>query len=61
MEEALKQSEHRFRNLSEASLEAIVFIEDGVIVDANDALNRLFGYEGEDLRGKWQLILSCPK
>ena len=52
MEESLKQSEHRFRSLSEASLEAIVFIEDGIIVDANDALNRLFGYEGEDLRGR---------
>ena len=52
IEQHLAQSEQRFRNLSEASLEAIVFIEDGVIVDANDALNRLFGYEGEDLRGK---------
>jgi PAS domain S-box-containing protein len=61
MEEALKQSEHRFRNLSEASLEAIVFIEDGVIVDANDALNRLFGYEGEDLRGKLATEFIVPE
>ena len=61
MEEALKQSEHRFRNLSEASLEAIVFIEDGVIVDANDALNRLFGYEGEDLRGKLATDFIVPE
>jgi PAS domain S-box-containing protein len=52
MEEDLKKSEQRFRSLSEASLEAIVFIEDGIIVDANEALNRLFGYEGEDLRGR---------
>ena len=51
-EEQIEISERRFRSLSEASLEAIVFIEDGVIVDANDALSRLFGYEGEDLRGK---------
>ena len=61
VEEALKQSEHRFRNLSEASLEAIVFIEDGVIVDANDALNRLFGYEGEDLRGKLATDFIVPE
>ena len=52
MEEALKQSEQRFRSLSEASLEAILFIEDDIIVDANAALNRLLGYEGEDLMGK---------
>jgi PAS domain S-box-containing protein len=52
MEERMKKSERRFRNLSEASLEAIVFIEDSIIVDANDALNRLFGYEGEDLSGR---------
>ena len=52
MEERLKKSEERFRSLSEASLEAIVFSEDGIIVDANEALNRLFGYDGEDLRGR---------
>jgi PAS domain S-box-containing protein len=52
MEERLKKSEERFRSLSEASLEAIVFSEDAIIVDANEALNRLFGYDGEDLRGK---------
>jgi PAS domain S-box-containing protein len=52
MEERIIKSEHRFRSLSEASLEAIVFIEDGIIVDANDALNRLFGYEDEDLSGR---------
>ena len=61
MEEALKQSEHRFRNLSEASLEAIVFIEDGIIIDANEALNRLFGYEGEDLRGKLATDFIVPE
>jgi PAS domain S-box-containing protein len=60
-EEALKQSEHRFRSLSEASLEAIVFIEDGVVVDANEALNRLFGYEGEDLRGKFASEFIAPE
>ena len=61
LEEALRQSEHRFRSLSEASLEAIVFIEDGVIVDANKALNRLFGYEGEDLRGKLATDFIVPE
>jgi PAS domain S-box-containing protein len=52
MEKRLIQSEQRFRDLSDASLEAIVFIEDGVIVDANKALDRLFGYEEHELRGR---------
>ncbi len=60
MEESLKKSEPRFRALSEASLEAIVFIEDGVIVDANKALGHLFGYEGEDLRGKLATDFIVP-
>ncbi len=61
MEESLKKSEQRFRALSEASLEAIVFIEDGVIVDANKALGHLFGYEGEDLRGKLATDFIVPE
>ena len=61
MEEALKESEQRFRSLSEASLEAILFIEDGIIVDANEALNRLLGYDGEDLRGKVATDFIAPE
>ena len=61
MEDALKDSEQRFRSLSEASLEAILFIEDGLIVDANVALNRLLGYDGEDLRGKVATDFIVPE
>jgi PAS domain S-box-containing protein len=61
MEERLKKSEQRFRSLSEASLEAIVFIEDGIIVDANEALSRLFSYEGEDLRGRFATDFIVPE
>jgi PAS domain S-box-containing protein len=60
-EEQIENSERRFRNLSEASLEAIVFIEDGIIVDANDALNCLFGYEGEDLCGRRATDFIVPE
>jgi PAS domain S-box-containing protein len=59
-EDSLKKSEQRFRALSEASLEAIVFIENGVIVDANQALSRLFGYEGEDPRGRLATDFIVP-
>jgi len=60
-EDQTEESERRFRSLSEASLEAIVFIEDGIIVDANDALSRLFGYEGEDLRGRSATDFIAPE
>lgn len=50
-DEQIESSERRFRSLSEASLEAIVFIENGIVVDANEALYKLFGYQkGEVLR-----------
>jgi PAS domain S-box-containing protein len=60
MEERLSQSEQRFRDLSEASLEAIVFMEDGVIVDANRALSQLFGYEDEEPRGRLATDFIAP-
>ena len=47
-EEALRESEDRFRSLSEASLEGIMIHDQGVILDANPAFARLFGYEQPD-------------
>jgi PAS domain S-box-containing protein len=61
MEETVTKSEQRFRSLSEASLEAIVFIKDGVIIDANKALNRLFGYEEEESRGRLATDFIAPE
>lgn len=60
MEERLSQSEQRFRDLSEASLEAIVFMENGVIVDANRALSQLFGYDDEEPRGRLATDFIAP-
>ena len=60
-ESDLKMNEQRFRSLSEASLEAVVFSEDGIIVDANKALNHLFGYENEELRGKQAACFIVPE
>jgi PAS domain S-box-containing protein len=52
VEEALVRSERRFRALSEASLEAIIFVEDGIVVDANRAFSDLFGYDDSEIRGR---------
>lgn len=52
-EEALRESEERFRSLSEASLEGIMVHDQGVILDANRAFAHLFGYgQPEELVGK---------
>jgi PAS domain S-box-containing protein len=52
-EEALRESEDRFRSLSEASLEGIMVHDQGVILDANRAFAQLFGYGStEELVGK---------
>ncbi|MGO9691400.1 MAG: PAS domain S-box protein [Syntrophobacteraceae bacterium] len=52
-EAALRESEERFRSLSNASLEGIMIHDRGVILDANVAFARLFGYEQpEELIGK---------
>lgn len=58
MEEALRQSEERFRRLSTATLEGIVLHERGVVIDANDSAARLFGYELDDLIGRHILDLA---
>jgi len=50
---ALRESEERFRGLSNASLEGIMVHDQGLILDANMAFARLFGYERpEELIGK---------
>jgi len=52
-EAALRESEERFRSLSNASLEGIMIHDHGVILDANTAFVRLFGYDQpEELIGK---------
>lgn len=44
-ERILKESEERFKILSNATFEGIVFSENGKIIDANDQFVELFGYK----------------
>jgi len=48
---ALQESEERFRGLSTSAFEAILIQQEGIIVDANEAATRLFGYAHETLVG----------
>ena len=50
-EERLQESEQRFRHLSDAAVEGIVIHDHGIIIDANQSLARMFGYELSDVLG----------
>lgn len=60
-EEALRQSEERFRALTAASFEGIGITERGVVVDVNDQLARLLGYERSELIGKDVSSMVAPE
>jgi PAS domain S-box-containing protein len=49
--QALRESEERFRNLSEAAEEGIFIHEDGNILEANEALAKMFGYDHSEIIG----------
>jgi len=49
---ALRESEQRFRALSEAAREAVLINENGVVREVNQALLNLLGYSREELIGQ---------
>jgi PAS domain S-box-containing protein len=52
-ERKIKESEERFRILSNATFEGIVFSENGKIIDANDQFLKMYGYRSvSELIGK---------
>jgi PAS domain S-box-containing protein len=57
-EEALRESEQRYRVLSEASLEGIALSDHGKIIDVNDRFVELFGYTAAEAIGMeaWQFV-----
>ena len=63
IENALRQSEEKFRKQFEEALDAIVIAdaETGVIIDCNSAASRLVGREKSELIGQQQSILHPPE
>ena len=51
-DERLRQSEERFRRLTEAAFEGVLVHDAGVMLEANPALGRIFGYELDEMIGK---------
>jgi PAS domain S-box-containing protein len=60
-DEALRESEGRYRALFEAAFEGIAFHEKGAIVDVNGAFERMFGRPRAELIGKPVLELGAPE
>jgi PAS domain S-box-containing protein len=57
----LQLEKERFRELSEAAFEGICIHDQGVIVDCNQALAKMFGYEVSEMIGISVLELTAPE
>lgn len=57
VEKALQKSRERFQFLSEVANEGIAIHENGIILESNSALGRIFGYEPNELLGMKTLNL----
>jgi PAS domain S-box-containing protein len=58
VEDAIRESEERFHRLSEASLEAIVIHDEGILLNANSQYSKMFGYAPEEMLGKQVMPLT---
>lgn len=62
IEQALTESEERFRYFSDASQEAIFFLKKGFILDVNQVTPELFGYDARsDFIGKFGTEFVAPE
>ena len=59
-EETLHESEIRFRQLVEATVEGIVIHRAGIIRDFNERACELFGYSRDEMNGRNVLTLASP-
>ena len=60
VEEALRESEIRFRRVTEAAFEGLAVTERGRLIDVTGKLAKLFGYERSELIGKSIAELIAP-
>ena len=60
-EEALRESEERFRRLWESTFEAIAIHDKGIIIEANTAFAKVFGYERGEVVGMNALDFAAPE
>jgi PAS domain S-box-containing protein len=58
---ALQESEERFRRLSEVTFEGIGITENGKVVDVNDQLAKMLGYEPDQMIGQDVMNFVAPE
>ena len=58
---ALRDSLERNRALSEASFEGIVFIDEGIVVEVNSSIIRMFGYDHNEFIGTPAINFIAPE
>lgn len=58
---ALHESEIRFRQLAEATIEGIIIHKKGIIRDLNERACELFGYSHDEMIGRDMLSLTAPE
>jgi PAS domain S-box-containing protein len=58
-EEALLESEEKYRHLSEGTFEAVVWHNKGKIIEANEQYYEMFGYKPEQLAEKDAILLTA--
>jgi PAS domain S-box-containing protein len=52
MEQELRESQQKYQMLSDATIEGIIFHENGIVLDVNKAVTRASGYSKEEILGK---------
>ncbi len=57
----LRESEEHFRNLNQAAFEGIGISENGRVVDVNDQMLKMFGYERAEMIGRQVVDLVAPE
>jgi PAS domain S-box-containing protein len=61
-EQAIRDSEERFRGLAEASVEGILIHDNGIVLDANPSLSKMFGYDFSEVIGINAIeLLAAPE
>jgi len=60
-EEALQESEERFRELADATWEGIIIHRDGIILDVNESILKMSGWHAEEVIGKSALEFLAPE
>jgi PAS domain S-box-containing protein len=60
-EQALRESEARFRQLADSTFEAIVIHEKGILLDVNSSFCKMFGYSRPEVIGKPVMEMIAPE